>query len=120
LVALSPSVLPQEAHKPWVARLTRGRLEIIRDVLDVCSQGATVSGIMDGCNMSFAQIKTYVPLLIRKGFLTVRREDRKDVGGAMREMTVYRTTNYGVVLLLALQNVQKILEPEKVATATTP
>jgi predicted transcriptional regulator len=95
-----------------VSTVNRGKHEIYRDVLAFCCKGEIKTELMSKCRLSWAQVKDILPFLISKGFLQATTEEHPDGNGHMRLMKVYRTTREGVVLLMALENVDFILGTE--------
>lgn len=67
---------------------------------------------MTKCRISWSQVKQILPFLLDQGFLESRPKKHPDGNGHMRQTTVYQTTQKGVVLLMALENVEFILKTE--------
>jgi predicted transcriptional regulator len=89
--------------------MRRGRLEIYRDILNACYKGERKSVMMTKCRVSWAQIKEVLPYLIERGFIEIA-EENVDKHDNNRKVKVYRVTAKGAVLLMALENVDRILE----------
>src|SRR6266508_354923 len=68
----------------------RGKLEIIADVVDLCTSGIKKSHIMYKGNLSFEQINRYLRQLLKMGFV----EQAIDDG-----VIIYRATEKGRVFL---------------------
>ena len=47
----------------------RGRLDIIADILDASLGGGKKTHLMNHCNLSFKQLKSYMHFLLGQGFL---------------------------------------------------
>ena len=68
----------------------RGKLEIIADVVELCTSGIKKTHIMYRGNLSFDQINRYLRQLLNIGFVEQRIED-----GVM----IYRATEKGRIFL---------------------
>jgi len=53
----------------------RGHLDIIADILDASRSGAKRTFLMNQCNLSFRQLKSYSHFLVDQGFLRVMVRD---------------------------------------------
>jgi predicted transcriptional regulator len=73
-----------------VTKRRRSRAEVISDILEVAVEGALKTHIMYGANLSYAQLRRYLPLLLERGLLEARTE---------KGWMVYTTTREGVKLL---------------------
>lgn len=71
---------------------------------------------MTKCRISWSQTKTILPFLLNNGFLEASANKHPDGNGHERLMKVYRTTREGVVLLMALENVEFMLKTEYAKT----
>jgi len=82
----------------------RDRHDIVAEILKTAREGRIKTHIMYKAKLSYSQINTYLKLLVEKGFLenhTVRR--RKQT------MTVYRTTNKGILYIDNIEAVNNLL-----------
>jgi predicted transcriptional regulator len=68
-------------------RKRRDRLYIIAEILDIAKDGALKTQIMYKANLSFAQLNSYLKLLMDTQLLEITTKDRK---------RVYKTTKKGV------------------------
>lgn len=93
-------------------KMSRGRYDIYRDVLNFCCSPNCISMIISKCNLSGWQAKDIIPLFLEKSFIKVEKTKAYGKGGVKRSMTVYKTTQLGTVLLLALENIDYILNAE--------
>lgn len=91
-------------------KMSRGKHDIYRDVLNLCGSANCISMIMSKCNLSGWQAKQLIPLFLAKGFIKAEKTMSCGKGGIKRSMIVYKTTELGTVLLLALENVDYILK----------
>jgi len=59
-----------------VSRSRRARLEIIANILDVCrGSEAKKTHLMYNCNMSFAQLKKYLDLILKARLIQVQDDN---------------------------------------------
>lgn len=79
----------------------RGHFHIISDILSTASDRALITEIMQKAGLSYAQLKRYVPMLIRTDLLTM--SNRKN-------SIIYKTTRKGKDFLKRLQKLDKLLE----------
>jgi len=79
--------------------MKRSNYDIIADILRVCRSPTGINIIMSDANISFSQTKKLFPLLLERGFLS-------SLNGRPQ---LYSTTEKGMVLLLAIENVQIML-----------
>ena len=68
-------------------RKRRDRLYIIAEILDIAKDGALKTQIMYKANLSFAQLNTYLNLLLDTQLLEIIKGNRRNI---------YRTTQKGV------------------------
>ncbi|UCE29919.1 MAG: hypothetical protein JSV85_02310 [Candidatus Bathyarchaeota archaeon] len=80
------------------ARKRRDRLFIIAEILDIAKDGALKTQIMYKANLSFAQLNTYLNLLLETELLELTKRNRK---------SIYQTTKKGVEYM---QNYKEIIE----------
>ena len=92
--------------------MNRGKHDIYRDVLASCCKSEVKSHLMTKCRLSWLQVKEILPFLIGRRFLEETVKKQPDGNGHMRRMKVYHTTREGVILLMALENVDFILAPD--------
>ncbi len=81
-------------------RKRRDRLYIIAEILDIAKDGALKTQIMYKANLSFAQLNTYIRLLLETNLLEI-----VDKGGK----TVYKTTKKGVEYMQSYKEVIETL-----------
>jgi len=81
-------------------RKRRDRLNIIAEILDIAKDGALKTQIMYKANLSFAQLNTYLNLLLDAQLLEINRESRKNI---------YRTTRKGVEYMQSYKEVIETL-----------
>jgi len=80
----------------------RGRIDIIADILDVAKKGTKKTRIMYTCNLSFRQLRAYLDLLLKKGFLSILKSE----GEGSR---IFKTTKKGLAFLKAYQTLQAVI-----------
>jgi predicted transcriptional regulator len=68
-------------------RKRRDRLFIIAEILDIAKDGALKTQIMYKANLSFAQLNSYIKLLLETQLIEINNKDGKNI---------YRTTRKGV------------------------
>jgi predicted transcriptional regulator len=81
-------------------RKRRDRLFIIAEILDIAKDGALKTQIMYKANLSFAQLNTYLKLLLNTQLLQKTKNDRK---------TIYSTTKKGLEYMDSYKEVINIL-----------
>jgi len=81
-------------------RKRRDRLFIIAEILDIAKDGALKTQIMYKANLSFAQLTTYLGLLLNTQLLEINKEGRKNI---------YRTTRKGVEYMYSYKEVIETL-----------
>jgi len=81
-------------------RLTRSRIEIFGDILQIAVNGARKTHIMRQGRLSYTQLEEYLNLLVEKKLLTV---DRK--------LHLYKTTPEGLQFLKDIDAIKKLLSP---------
>ena len=81
-------------------RKRRDRLFIIAEILDIAKDGALKTQIMYKANLSFAQLNTYLKLLLETQLLETLAKNKK---------TIYKTTRKGVSYMESYREVIEIL-----------
>jgi predicted transcriptional regulator len=81
-------------------RKRRDRLFIIAEILDIAKDGALKTQIMYKANLSFAQLNTYLKLLLNTQLLQKTKNEGK---------TIYRTTKKGLEYMDSYKEVINIL-----------
>ena len=61
----------------------RSEMEIIRQILNLSRDGARTTELLYQCNMSYTQLKSYIPFLIEKNIL---KEDSVKNNGNMSKL----------------------------------
>jgi predicted transcriptional regulator len=84
----------------WEEIMKRSRGEIITQILDICSKGATKTRIVYQANLNFKTVNPYIDLLIEKGLLDLQRGQNK----------VYMTTKRGSELIESFRSIQTEIE----------
>lgn len=79
----------------------RSEIEIINEILNISIKGARKTEILYQGNMSYSQLKSYLPLLIDKNIV----EEYKVFNNG-NTTTMYKTTIKGIELL---NNIRKVL-----------
>lgn len=69
-----------------MAKHRRSRTDIIADILGIAAEGALKTRIMYGANLSYTQLKKYLPLLLKEKLLQTRKGD---------DWMIYTTTEKG-------------------------
>jgi predicted transcriptional regulator len=85
-------------------RKRRDRLHIMAEVLVVARDGALKTQIMYKANLSFAQLREYLSLLLELGLLKIEKTDQK---------TIYKTTRKGIEYLKSYDEIRGLLEKEE-------
>lgn len=78
--------------------MRRYKFEIMRDMLRATRNGAKKTQIMYKANLSFGQMKIYLPLLIERGLIINREENDVDRGDNKRNIT-YKISTKGTEFL---------------------
>lgn len=86
------------------ARGRRDRLLIIAEILNIARRGTLKTRIMYAGNLSFAQLKEYLTLLLDFDLLEVAEKSEK---------TVYKTTGKGLQYLQSYEEIRELLREEK-------
>ena len=81
-------------------RKRRDRLYIIAEILDIAKDGALKTQIMYKANLSFAQLNSYIKLLIETQLIEITNKDRKNI---------YKTTRKGVEYMESYKEVIQTL-----------
>ena len=81
-------------------RKRRDRLFIIAEILDIAKDGALKTQIMYKANLSFAQLNTYLKLLLETQLLETLAKNKK---------IIYKTTRKGVSYMESYREVIEIL-----------
>ena len=81
-------------------RKRRDRLFIIAEILDIAKDGALKTQIMYKANLSFAQLNTYLKLLLETQLLEIVEKNRK---------TIYKTTKKGCEYMQSYKEVIETL-----------
>ena len=84
-------------------RKRRDRLYIIAEILDIAKDGALKTQIMYKANLSFAQLNTYISLLIETHLLEMTKKGRK---------TIYKTTQKGTEYMQSYKEVIETLSTD--------
>jgi predicted transcriptional regulator len=79
----------------------RQKDEMVRDILTSANGGSTISQIMFRAYASHSQAKTYLTMLVEKGYIEYDPIERK-----------YRTSPQGLEYLAAVHNLSEILSIE--------
>lgn len=82
-------------------RKRRDRLYIIAEILDIAKDGALKTQIMYKANLSFAQLNSYINLLLETQLIEITERNRK---------RTYRTTKKGVEYLESYKAVIETLD----------
>jgi predicted transcriptional regulator len=95
------------------------------EILRTCNQnshGAEATILCERCGLSGTQRGKLAAFLERFGFITITKELRRNRAGNVESMTIWKTTAKGIVLLLALENVECLLKDfeEFILTAPIP
>jgi predicted transcriptional regulator len=77
-------------------RKRRDRLYIIAEILDIAKDGALKTQIMYKANLSFAQLNTYLNLLLETNLLEKTKQGRKNI---------YKTTQKGIEYMQSYKEV---------------
>lgn len=85
-------------------RKRRDRLHIMAEVLVVTRDGALKTQIMYKANLSFAQLKEYLSLLLGLGLLATRKRGQK---------MIYKTTRKGMEYLKSYEEIRALLGNEE-------
>lgn len=85
-------------------RKRRDRLHIMAEVLIVTRDGALKTQIMYKANLSFAQLKEYLSLLLEIKLLKTRKRGPK---------TIYKTTRKGMEYLKSYDEIRALLGKEE-------
>jgi len=86
------------------SRRRRDRSFIIAEILVVAKEGALKTQIMYKANLSFAQLKEYLSLLLNLNLLKAVK---------MSDKTIYKTTHKGLRYLLSYREIRELLKEEK-------
>jgi len=86
------------------SRRRRDRSFIIAEILVVAKEGALKTQIMYRVNLSFAQLKEYLSLLLNLNLLKAVK---------MSEKTIYKTTRKGLRYLQSYREIRELLKEEK-------
>ena len=79
----------------------RSEIEIIWKILDLSRNGAKTTDLLYQCNLSYTQLKSYLPFLIEKEIL---KEEVVESNGSLSKF--YRITEKG---FLFLNDIRKVL-----------
>jgi predicted transcriptional regulator len=85
-------------------RSRRDRLLIIAEILNIARRGSLKTRIMYTGNLSFAQLKEYLTLLMDFNLLEVAKKSQR---------TVYKTTDKGLQYLQSYEEIRELLREEK-------
>jgi predicted transcriptional regulator len=88
--------------KPIFAK--RGRLEIIHEILVICSKPAKKTNILYKCNLSFSQLQKYLSFLITRNLISQFQSKRTNL---------YIITEKGKAFLDGYEELNRHLEEEK-------
>lgn len=83
----------------------RSELDIIIEILDLSKEGAKKTSILYQSNLSYTQIQSYLPFLIKKEILEECIIKKKG-----KDRKYYRTTSKGLSLLKAAQRTSNYLK----------
>jgi predicted transcriptional regulator len=72
------------------SNMRRSRYQIISQILEICSGGASKTQIVYRVNLNFKTVNPYIDLLINNGLLSVKHEQDREYN---RE---YKTTEKGL------------------------
>ena len=89
---------------------SRGKIEILADILSNCQEGLKKTHIMLRANLGYEQICYYLPGLIRTHLINQEIE-----AGSV----IYRTTETGREFLLNYSNIIRLIHHENVNSAHT-
>ncbi len=81
-------------------RKRRDRLFIIAEILDIAKDGVLKTQIMYKANLSFAQLNSYIKLLIETQLIEITNRDKKNI---------YKTTKKGVEYMESYKEVLETL-----------
>lgn len=79
-------------------RVRRDRLQIVYNILDVCTTETNKTAIVYRVNLNFRSINPYLDLLIKNGLI------------AKNGSTIYKTTSNGVKLMKDIESIQNTLK----------
>lgn len=79
-------------------RIRRDKLQIVYNILDVCTTETNKTAIVYQVNLNFRNISSYLDLLTKNDLI-------KKTGP-----TVYKTTPNGIKLMRNIENVEKMLK----------
>lgn len=92
-------------------RKRRDRLYIIAEILDIAKDGALKTQIMYKANLSFAQLNTYLKLLLETQLIEITAKDRKNI---------YRTTKKGVEYMESYKEIIETLSNHNNSNGNNP
>ena len=79
----------------------RGHFRIISNILSFTMNGSLKTELMRKANLSYAQLKSYIPMLIRLKLLAASKSEKT---------TVYETTEKGMNFLRRFRELDKLLK----------
>jgi len=82
----------------------RGRLEIIYEILSICSKPVYKTRILYRCNLSFSQLQKYLEYLFSHNLLTSFKEKQKDFYQVTDKGRTY-IENYNALTNLLKENI---------------
>jgi len=86
-----------EAGGVW--SMKRNREEIISQILSICMEGAIKTRVVYQANLNFKTVEPYLDLLVKNHLLEVQNGKNK----------LYETTKKGENLLIAMDNVNRLV-----------
>lgn len=92
-------------------RKRRDRLFIIAEILDIAKDGVLKTQIMYKANLSFAQLNSYIKLLIETQLIEITNRDKKNI---------YKTTKKGVEYMESYKEVLETLNNHNNGNGNTP
>jgi len=82
------------------ARKRRNRYPIIAQILVIARHGVSKTQIMYGANLSFAELKAYLPFLIKLKLIETTKKDEK---------VIYKTTPRGARYIERYEEIRRLL-----------
>ncbi|MGB9135184.1 MAG: winged helix-turn-helix domain-containing protein [Candidatus Bathyarchaeia archaeon] len=92
-------------------RKRRDRLFIIAEILDIAKDGVLKTQIMYKANLSFAQLNSYIKLLIETQLIEITNRDKKNI---------YKTTKKGVEYMESYKEVLETLNNHNNGNGNAP
>lgn len=87
----------------------RSSYDIIAEIAEASLEGACFTNIMYACQMSFSQMKNFIPFLLKVGIL----EEMPPRGRRKTSKVIYKTTNKGKLFLVHYSYLKNLLKEEQ-------